>query len=115
MIAEKMGKLKCGILQKNCERLIVTLKNVKFVPELWINLFRIGKALKNGFDIGNDGEIIELTKGNVTLTFDKVVKMKNGFVPGIRLTPVLSDLGTKVVESRKYTQFTQNSWPLWQV
>jgi hypothetical protein len=37
----------------------------------------------------------------VTLTFDKVVKTKNGFVPGIRLMSVLNDLGTAVVEFRK--------------
>jgi hypothetical protein len=101
MIAKKMGKLKCGVLQKNGEKLIVTLENVKFVPELWVNLFSIGKALKKGFDIGNDGEIIKLTKGNVSLTFDKIMKTKNGFVPGIRLMPVLSDIGTAVVESGK--------------
>jgi hypothetical protein len=33
--------------------LVVTLEDVKFVPDLWINLFSIGKALKNGFNLGN--------------------------------------------------------------
>jgi hypothetical protein len=46
MIAKKVGKLRCGNLQKNGEKLIVTLENVKYVPESWINLFSIGKALK---------------------------------------------------------------------
>jgi hypothetical protein len=46
-----VGKLRCGILQKNGEKLIVTLENVKFVPELWITLFSIGKAVKNGFNL----------------------------------------------------------------
>jgi hypothetical protein len=90
-----------GIAQKNGERLIVTLKNVKFVPELWINLFRIGKALKKVCDIGNDSETMKSTNGNVTFTFDTVVKTKNWFVPGIRLMPVLSDIWTTVVESGK--------------
>jgi hypothetical protein len=53
---------KRGILQKNCEKLIVTLENVKFVPELWIDLFIIGKALKNGFNLSNNGEIIKFSK-----------------------------------------------------
>ena len=43
MIAKKIRK-RCVILQQNGERLIVTLKNVKFVPELWINLFSIGNS-----------------------------------------------------------------------
>jgi hypothetical protein len=83
MIAKKVGKLRCRILQKNGDKLIVTLENVKYVPELWINLFSIGKALKNGFNLSNDGEIIKLSKRNVTLTFDKVVRTKNGFVSGL--------------------------------
>jgi hypothetical protein len=98
MIAKKVGKLRCGILQKNGEKLIVTLENVKFVLELWIDLFIIGKALKNDFNLRNDGKIIKLSKGNVTFTFDKVVRTKNEFVPGIKLLQVLSDVGTRVLE-----------------
>jgi hypothetical protein len=39
IITKKVGKLRFGILQKNGEKLIVTLENMKFVPELWMNLF----------------------------------------------------------------------------
>jgi hypothetical protein len=31
---------------ENGESLVVTLEEVKFVPDLWINLFSIGKALR---------------------------------------------------------------------
>jgi hypothetical protein len=64
-------------------------------------LFSIGKALKNGFNLSNDGEIIKLSKGNVTLTFDKVVRTKNGFVPGIKLLQVLDDVVTSILETKK--------------
>jgi hypothetical protein len=101
MIAKKVGKLRSGILQKNGEKLIVMLENVNYVPELWINLFSIGKSLKDGFNLSNYGKIIMLLKGNVTLTFDKVVKTKNGFVPGIKLLQVLDDVGTSVLETKK--------------
>jgi hypothetical protein len=77
---------------------------VKFVPELWINLISIGKALKNGFNLSNDGGIINLSKRNVTLTFDKVVRTKNGFVPGIKLFSVLGDIGTSVLETKNVRQ-----------
>jgi hypothetical protein len=70
-------------------------------------LFRIGKALKNGFNLSNDGEIIKLSKGNVTLTFDKVVRTKNGFVPGIKLLQVLGDVGTSVLDSKKHARLTE--------
>jgi hypothetical protein len=109
MIAKKVGKLRCGILQKNGEKLIVTLENVNYVPELWINLFSIGKALKKGFNLSNDGEIIMLSKGNVTLTFDKVVRTKNGFVHGIKLLQVLDDVGTSVLETKKRNTIDVNN------
>jgi hypothetical protein len=74
-----------------------------------MNLFSIGKALKNGFNLSNDGEIIELSKGNVTLTFDKVVRTKNGFVPGIKLLQVLADVGTSVLETKKRNTIDLNN------
>jgi hypothetical protein len=67
-------------------------------------LFSIGKALKNGFNLSNNGKIIKLSKGNVTLTFDKVVRTKNGFIPGIKLLPVLGDVGTSVSKKRNVRQ-----------
>ena len=38
----------------------------------------------------------------MTLIFDKVARTKNGYVPGIRLTPVLGDFGTAAIDSRKF-------------
>ena len=109
MLAKKIGKLRCGVLQKNGEKLIVTLENVKFVPDLWINLFSIGKALKNGFNISNNREILSLTKGNVTLTFDNIVRTKDGSVPAIRLTPVLNEVGLTVRDSEKKESIDVNN------
>jgi hypothetical protein len=72
-ITEKMGTIRCQILQKNDEKLIVTLKNVTLVPQLWINSISFGKDLKNGYNIGNDGDKIKLTKRNVTPTSIKLL------------------------------------------
>jgi hypothetical protein len=52
MLAKKVGSLRCMVQQKNGETCVVVLKDVKFVSELWVNLFSISKALKNGFKIG---------------------------------------------------------------
>jgi hypothetical protein len=55
MKAIKVGSLKCHVIQLNGFILDVTLEEVKYVPELWVNLFSISKALKNGFDLSNKG------------------------------------------------------------
>jgi hypothetical protein len=65
--------------------------------------------LKNGFNLSNDGEIIKLSKRNVTLTFDKVVRTKNDFVPGIKLLQLLGDVGTSVLETKKRDRIDFNN------
>jgi hypothetical protein len=64
----------------------VTLKEVKYAPELWVNLFSISKTLKNGFDLRNKGLMISLKKGSVSVTFDRVIKTFNGSISGIKMT-----------------------------
>jgi hypothetical protein len=39
IIAKKVGSMRCTVQQKNGEKSVVVLKNVKFVPEIWLNLF----------------------------------------------------------------------------
>jgi hypothetical protein len=46
MAATKFGSLKCCIIQVDGSRLEITLHEVKYVLELWVNLFSINKALK---------------------------------------------------------------------
>jgi hypothetical protein len=65
------------VQQKNGEKFVVVLKYVKFVPEIWVNLFSISKALKNGFNLGNEDVVTKLMKGNTTLYFDRMLKSKN--------------------------------------
>jgi hypothetical protein len=86
MMATKVGSLKCNIIQLNGSSVDVTLKEVKYVPELWVNLFNISKALKKGFDLSNKGLTISLKKGSVSVTFDRVIKTVNGSVSGIKMT-----------------------------
>jgi hypothetical protein len=51
-----------------------------------------------------------MSKGNVTFTFDKVVRTKNGFVPGIKLFPVWGDVGTLVLETKKHEIIDVNNF-----
>jgi hypothetical protein len=52
----------------------VRLKNIKFVPGICSNLFTLNKALMNGFTLANVGVIVSLTKKQVTLRFDVLIK-----------------------------------------
>jgi hypothetical protein len=78
------------------------LQDVKYVPELWVNLFSINKALKNGFKIGNDGIVIHLTKGNTTLSFDRILNTKNGFVSGAKLNPISIESANSVIDPARF-------------
>jgi hypothetical protein len=86
MKAIKVGSLKCHVIQLNGSSVNVTLKEVKYVPELWMNLFSISKALKNGFNLSNKGLMISLKKGSVSVTFDGVIKTVNGSISDIKMT-----------------------------
>ena len=98
MTATKVGSLSCKVIQVDGSSLDVTLHEVKFVPELWVNLFSINKALKNGFKISNKGLSISLSKGSATVTFDRLIRTTNGSVSAIKMsinTPPVAYSATK--------------------
>jgi hypothetical protein len=84
MTATKVGDLKCKVIQLPSS-LDVTLYEVKYVPKLWMHLFSLNKALKNGYTLSNKGLSICLSKGPSLVTFDRLFRTSNGFVSGIKL------------------------------
>jgi hypothetical protein len=64
-----------------------------------VNLFSVNNDLKNDFKIRNEDIIIHTSKGSATLSFESVVKTKNGIVSGVRLNPV--PLRQKGIRSRE--------------
>jgi gag-polypeptide of LTR copia-type/Zinc knuckle len=86
MTATKVGDLKCKVIQLDRSSLDVTLYWVKYVPELWMKLFSLNKALKNGYILSNKGLSICLSKDPRSVTFDRVIRTTNGFVSGIKLS-----------------------------
>ena len=63
---------------------------MKLVPDLApYNLFSITWALNNGFQLGNKGRTITLTKGNFTLSFDQEIQTKSGYLAGVETTGAL--------------------------
>jgi hypothetical protein len=55
MTATKVGELKCKVIQLDRSSLDVTFSEVKYVPELWMNLFSLNKVLKNGYTLSKKG------------------------------------------------------------
>jgi len=72
MMATKVGSLRRRVIQVNGSTLDITINEVKYLPDLCANLFSVNKAIKNGFELSNEGENISLTKGSASITFDRI-------------------------------------------
>jgi hypothetical protein len=70
MRAKKIGNLKCEVVQVDGNKFAMALYDVKFVPDLCVNLFSLNRALQNGFKLRNENVSIRLSIGSVTLIFD---------------------------------------------
>ena len=69
-------KFQGSVIQRDGCRTNITLKDVLFVPNLWINLFSITKAINNpaiGLGKTDDNLIQIIPKDRQPITFDKVV------------------------------------------
>jgi hypothetical protein len=66
-----------------------------------VNLLSISKALKNGFNLGNEDVVTKLMKRKRALYFDRVLITKNGFVSGIKLMPIIGDEANTAFELNK--------------
>ena len=66
------------------------LKEVKYVHELWVNLFSINKALKNGFKLRNNGVSICPSKGSVSISFDQIISTTNGLFDVVKICAIQS-------------------------
>jgi hypothetical protein len=98
MTATKIGKLRRTIIQRDGTTSDIVLHDVKYVPQLWVNLFSIGKALAGGFEIGNKGMLLYLKKGTFKMTFDCLMTTKKGYVMGIDTVPVATSIATAALE-----------------
>jgi hypothetical protein len=56
MRATMIGSLRCKVIQLDGSTTEIEVHDVKYVPELYVNLFSVNNALKKGFKISNQGE-----------------------------------------------------------
>ena len=80
--AVKKGELPLMLLQKNGDTLDILLQDYKYSPELGVSLFSLTKAMESGWSMTNQGMEIILTKGNISIRFDQVMKTKDGVLCG---------------------------------
>jgi hypothetical protein len=86
--AIKTGDKHCFIKQPNSEPIEVVLEGYQQVPGLWVNLFSLTSAIKNGWSIGNQGKMITVKKGSTTIVFDKILNTGSGYLCGVEMEPV---------------------------
>jgi Reverse transcriptase (RNA-dependent DNA polymerase) len=70
-----------------------------------VNLFSLNWALKNGFTLRNKDLSICLSKGQVSVIFDRVLRTTNGFVSGVKLSvfpsPVIYNATTMIRQDKR--------------
>ena len=87
MRATRIGKLKRTVYQKNGMTQDIILDDVKLVPGLDMPLFAVLKALDQGWKISNEGVFLTLRKDGVSITFNRLMRTKNGKLVGVALLP----------------------------
>ena len=107
LVVTKVGKMRGVIKQKNGDTHDILLTKVKYVPDLWCNLFSITAAMTQGFAIESDGLDIVVKKENFKLTFDK--KTNTGFLLGVDIMRKQTEAATVMMEGSKisYKKFHQ--------
>jgi len=64
---------------------MVTLYNVKYIPGFMLKLFSLSCAMKKGANIQNEGMVLKVQKGKLTLIFKNYAEMQNGCILGLEL------------------------------
>ena len=92
LTATKVGDLPVIVKQKNGKKFKATLEDVKVVPNMICNLFSIVSCLRKGWNIGNDGKVIKLSKGKTQIKFDQELATKTGYLAGVKLIPCIGEV-----------------------
>ena len=102
VICHKMGKKKLTVIPKDGEEFTITLEDVLIIPELWINLFSIGKALERDWQLSNKGKCLVLSKGKVKLLFDHIMQTPRSSIAGFKAKTYLEDAQVNLEEGKTY-------------
>jgi hypothetical protein len=82
MTGTTVGSLKCRVTLLDNSGLDITHHDIKFVAKHLVTLFRINKVLKNEYHLTNKGLSICLSKGSVSVTCDRVMRITQDSIWG---------------------------------
>ena len=88
--------------QRDGEKKKIKMKNVKLVPDLYVNLFSLSAALKEGCDLEGSADKLTIKKGKQEYFFDRKIKSGKGYIFGIRI------MKTSVPERKKQEKKPQS-------
>jgi hypothetical protein len=83
----QVGDKHVKILQQDGSSKDIELKNCKYVPGLFTNLFSNMKVLGGDWSISNNGIKIVLTKNAESITFDQVLRTDSGAFTVVEMIP----------------------------
>ena len=76
LFRSKVGR----VIQKNGKIVPILMKNVKYVSDLYCNLFSISAALKEGCYLEGTLKMMKISKSGKTYEFDRHIKSGKGFL-----------------------------------
>ena len=72
--AELIGDLRGAAKQKNGKETLITMINIKYVPQLFCNLISLTSILSKGFTLDGNEKGMAIKKANMEFMFDKCIK-----------------------------------------
>ena len=94
----KIGKKKSTVVQSDGSKLDVVLQEYKQVPDLWVHLFSITKAVSDGWKLSNEGQMMVLTKGKNKIVFDRIIKSGSGHLCAVEIRPPGQETATAAMD-----------------
>jgi hypothetical protein len=88
--AVKVGSKNVLVKQPDGTMAKITIMNVKYVPDLWVNLFSLTQPLKQGWKLTNEGLVLKIQKGPHSIVFDQIMDTDSGAITGVIFTPVVN-------------------------
>ena len=95
-----IGELVGTVVQKDGQEKQIRMKNVKLVPDLYVNLFSLSAALKEGCDLEGSAEKLTIKKGKNEYFFDQKIKSGKGYIFGIRIVNTCEPEGKRHVTKK---------------
>ena len=83
--AELIESLRGIAKQKNGKETLITLTNVKYVPQLFCNLISLISVLNKGFNLNGNENGMTIRRGNTEYMFDQHIKSRDRALAGIRI------------------------------